>query len=251
MIRTRFAQISGIALGALLFSMILTAWLTSIAHGATLDPVTVPVPPIETPVPTWMTVLTVLIAAVVGADMAVRGLAAILRAISTHTVTKVDDNAANALDSVHARLVKIEELLGGIAKPGTLMLGLLLFSMALSGCATVKTVPAATASAVVDCTKQDGGPLLTLALDFTKQILVSLTGGAKIDWDGLETQAEHEGTAIGECAFVEVWSRLHPTAPSTDPVPTLAARSAEVSALDRMRAHAGGVQFKLSDGSLK
>jgi hypothetical protein len=111
------------------------------------------------------------------------------------------------------------------------------------GCATAKQIPAATAQAIVDCATTDGPKLLQLALNFASQ-LVSTSS----DWAGLESQAEAEGTSIGECAFVEVWTKLHPAPPAG---PVAAMVSSAPTQLDKLRAHSGGVSWRLSDGSIR
>lgn len=118
-------------------------------------------------------------------------------------------------------------------------------------CSTVKALPPVAAHAVVDCTKQDGSKLLALALDFAGQAAQRLLAGKPIDWDELEARAETEGTAIGQCAYVLVADKLHP-APT--PVPTFTARLAPdpaLVALARLRGKAGGVSWRLPDGTLR
>jgi hypothetical protein len=115
---------------------------------------------------------------------------------------------------------------------------LVLASVLLCGCATAKSIPVAAGQAIVDCASQDKGRLLNLVLDFVSQLVA-----ASSSWDNIETQAEAEGTSIGECAFVEVWTRFHP-------LPPVAARLAQTQ-LDKLRSHAGGVSWRLTNGTIK
>lgn len=131
-----------------------------------------------------------------------------------------------------------------VVKTAGILLLIGLVSTTQMGCATVKSLPGAAEQAIVDCAATDGPKLLQLALSFVSQLVA-----ASSDWAGLETQAETEGTAVGGCAFVEVWNKLHPT-PPTGPVPAIAARTSSTP-LDKLRAHAGGVSWRLSDGTIR
>lgn len=135
---------------------------------------------------------------------------------------------------------------------------MLLFGMFAStqiSCATVKAVPGIVEHAVIDCTKQDATKLLALALTFAEQAVQHAMAGAAIDWNGLEAQAEAEGTSIGSCAYVATLAALHPKPPTTDPVPAIAARSLmslpdpALVALEKLRAKSGGVTWQLTSGS--
>jgi hypothetical protein len=131
-----------------------------------------------------------------------------------------------------------------IVKAAGILLLIGLVGTTQMGCAAAKALPGAAEQAIVDCATTDGPKLLQLALSFASQLVA-----ASSDWTGLEAQAEAEGTAVGECAFVEVWNKLHPT-PPTGPAPAVVARTSPAS-LDKLRTHAGGVRWRLSDGTIR
>lgn len=131
-----------------------------------------------------------------------------------------------------------------VVKAAAVLLLIGLIGTTQMGCATAKAIPRAAGAAVVDCASQEGPKLLQLVLGFVGQLV-----SASASWDELEGQAEAEDTTIGECAFVETWTKLHPAPPTTGPVPAVA--RATTSALDKMRSHAGGVTWRLADGSIR
>lgn len=267
MIRTRTLAIPvAIGIGALLFSLLFAAILSHAAHAAPAE--AAPGLVIGSPMPGWLEAVALIALVLSGLGAILGGLSVVLHAIAPKTKTTLDDRAADSVDRLHDKVDDVLAVVrgiapapapplaktpqGGFATP-SIGLGIAVFgcfACLVIACATLTTDAKVAGQAVVDCTKQDEPKLLQLTLSFASQIIGKVTSGAAVDWDGLESQAEAEGTAIGQCAFLETWAKLHPAAPS-GPVPAVAARTLVASPLDKMRGHSGGVQWKLSDGTVR
>jgi len=121
-----------------------------------------------------------------------------------------------------------------------------------AGCAHATPIVDAAGHAIVDCTKQDASAVLVVALELVGDAAQSVVGTGPVDWNKLVADAEHEGSAVGQCAFAEFWAALHPPAVVTPDVNVARAAVAPTepsrAALEKLRTHAGGVTWQLPAG---
>ncbi len=147
--------------------------------------------------------------------------------------------------------------LGAVLVAGLICLTQL--SCGSSVASTAKTIPSAAVTASVECVKQDQAKLKALALDFLSEAASWLVLGMTINFDSLEAQAEAEGTALGQCAFVETIAILRAPKISPAPSPTPESPGSSVAsrvverdpafvALEHLRSHAGGVTWTTTSG---
>lgn len=115
-------------------------------------------------------------------------------------------------------------------------------------CAAVRRAPEAAKDAAVACAKQDAPAVLALVLELAGDAARYLLAQGSIDWTGLALKAEHEGSAIGQCAFVEFWATMNP--PTRVPAVASARLTSDDSAaaLERLRAASGGVTWRTAAG---
>jgi hypothetical protein len=78
----------------------------------------------------------------------------------------------------------------------------------LPACATVKRDAAAAKVAIVECAKQDAGPILQLLGKIAAQALTSQINGQVIDWPAIEGSALVRGKIVGGCALTRFVAEL-------------------------------------------
>lgn len=148
-----------------------------------------------------------------------------------------------------------DQMRRGVAKFGG-PLGALLLVLALGGSqiacgGSAKPVTTAAGQAISDCAKQDIATELSVGLKLAVDGISSALKGS-VDWTKLVLDVEPLGPAA-HCAFVAFYAALHkapaPVAEATEVTATArVAPDAATMALERLRAKAGGVQWRLADG---
>ena len=128
------------------------------------------------------------------------------------------------------------------------------------GCASTPgadTFPGATGDIIRECGREDAAALSRLVLDFLGQVANYVLSGARIAWSDIEARAEHEGTVVAQCAFVEIASRFLGTE-TTIPAPAIADAEAVTKgdddarrAVEVLRVAAGGGRWRLTSGSIR
>ncbi len=142
----------------------------------------------------------------------------------------------------------IAALAGRLPPVAVLLLVVGLVGSTQLSCATIKAAPPVAEHAVIDCVRADQAPILELVVQLGVDALTYALHAAPVDWDALEASAWAQGKTTGGCAlaqFVRALSTKQPIARalvgSVDPA---------LAALERLRARAGGVQWRTAAGVL-
>ncbi len=143
--------------------------------------------------------------------------------------------------------------------------------LAIGGCGSkLDEIPAVAKDIIRECGKEDGAALSRLVLDFLGQVASYVLAGEKIVWTDVEAKAEHEGTMVAQCAFVEIISRFRgaqtvaaasksgSASTSGSPMHTSAASSIGIGstddsdrAVEKLRAATGGFRWRLISGDVR
>jgi hypothetical protein len=142
----------------------------------------------------------------------------------------------------------------------TVALACLVVSASLGcGCgAKLESLPDTTKEIVRDCGKEDAPALSRLVLDFLGAAALYVLAGEKIDWLGIEAKAEHEGTVVAQCAFVEIVDRFR-NAQAVAARATIASETTKAAeavddankAVEKLRAATGGGRWRLINGDMR
>jgi uncharacterized lipoprotein NlpE involved in copper resistance len=124
------------------------------------------------------------------------------------------------------------------------------------GCgAKLESLPDTAKEIVRDCGKEDAPALSRLVLDFLGAVALYVLAGEKIDWLGIEAKAEHEGTVVAQCAFVEVVDRFRNAQAVASRAATAEKAAETVSdanqAVEKLRAATGGSRWRLISGAVR
>lgn len=193
----------------------------AIAHA---DPVPVAAAP-AAPAPGWSLaeVMALIALIVAGVGALVDAARAVLHFTAPRTASTWDDRQAARLDAFHDRLRAVETLIpnakpaaappavvtGGIIGPIAIALlaaGSLLWMA--PACATVKAIPGAAKTALVECAKADAVPILELAGRLGAQALIAAIDQGAIDWHAMEEAAAGQGKVVGGCALTKFVAAL-------------------------------------------
>ncbi len=131
--------------------------------------------------------------------------------------------------------------------------------LAIGGCgAKLDEIPTVAKDIIRECGKEDGAALSRLVLDFLSQVANYVLAGQAIAWTDVEAKAEHEGTVVAQCAFVEVVSRFSGAGTSTTIAKPGIAAATNVAiendaraALEKLRAATGGGHWRLISGDVR
>lgn len=175
----------------------------------------------------------------------------VLHVVAPRTKTLVDDHWRDKVDEVLAFARRVQPPVDAVAparKPSSVpgsgvLLALLVAGLATQpACATVKAAPKAAGHAVIDCAKADAPAIFVLLAQLGVQSGLDLLNLGVIDWSGFEAKALQHGAVIGGCAastFVAALSASRPTVQGLLPAPDPGR-----DALERLRAHWGGVEWQ-------
>ncbi len=134
----------------------------------------------------------------------------------------------------------------------------LISCLAIGGCgAKLDEIPAVAKDIIRECGKEDGVALSRLVLDFLGQVANFVLAGEPIAWTDVEVKAEHEGTVVAQCAFVEIVSRFSGvgasttiTRPGIATTTNIASQDDAKAALEKLRAATGGGHWRLIGGDV-
>ncbi len=138
------------------------------------------------------------------------------------------------------------------------------------GCgAKLDEIPQAAKDIIRECGKEDSAALSRLVLDFLGQVASFVLAGDRIAWSDVEAKAEHEGTVVAQCAFVEIVGRFRgaqtvaaasasgsASASSASPMhaniaPGVGSTDDADRAVEKLRAATGGGRWRLISGDVR
>lgn len=131
--------------------------------------------------------------------------------------------------------------------------------LAIGGCgAKLDEIPTVARDIIRECGKEDGVALSRLVLDFLGQVANYVLAGQAIAWADVEAKAEHEGTVVAQCAFVEIVSRFSGAiasatvaGPGITATTSVASQDDAKAALEKLRAATGGGHWRLISGDIR
>lgn len=246
------------AIAALYLMMTLAHWL-GVAHAGT----EAAPPPAGWSLSEIMIILGLVGVVFGGLAALLHSIAALVKAVASRTATTVDDGVGDVIEGMADKLDQIAAHFPDpprtpgpvephVAQSGrvSLALAVVMFVAAAAfamSCAETTTVLKSVPPAVLDCTKQDSGPLLSAVLDLASQLFKFIAADGKIDWSVPGDEAIKQGTVIAECAYAEV-RKAYAEKPAAS-IAHASAAPAPDAALSRLKAmYPGGIVT--SHGSL-